>query len=191
LKCFYFKFYLEWTWSEYAQMIKFTKSPIVSSLLKHDKLEMSQVAVNCFVEIMKFMGDYPLKKSQKDTDCIYFLLQTLHHYHDLNDEIYCQIIKQTTNNKSIKQDSCQKGWRLMSIICTYCKTSITFKPYLFAHLERNAYDTKRPYNDIAQICLSSLRKTIKYGGRKNVPSQVELDALIVNFLLKLKCLNLS
>lgn len=32
---------------------------------------------------------------------------------------------------------------------------------------------------IAQISLTSVRKTYKYGGRRNVPSQIELDALIV------------
>ena len=37
---------------------------------------------------------------------------------------------------------------------------------------------------IAQISLTSLRKTFKFGGRRNVPSQIELDALIVCFNFK-------
>jgi myosin XV len=36
----------EWTWNEYANMIKFTKTPIQSSLLK---LENSNLALNCFI----------------------------------------------------------------------------------------------------------------------------------------------
>jgi hypothetical protein len=32
---------------------------------------------------------------------------------------------------------------------------------------------------VAQVSLTSLRKTFKYGGRRNVPSQLELDALVV------------
>lgn len=125
------------------------------------------------------MGDYPLVKNQKDIDCIYFLLQALHHHTELCDEVYCQLLKQITNNKSTKADSCQKGWRLMAILTAYYKASDLLKPYLFKYLESNAYDLKRPYNSIAQIALSNLRKTYKYGGRRNVPSQIELDALIV------------
>jgi hypothetical protein len=90
------------------------------------------------------MGDYPLAKNQQDIDCIYFILQALHHHKELVDEIYCQLMKQTTNNKSTKAESCQKGWRLMAIMCAYYKTSDTLKPYLFKYLENNAYDTKRP-----------------------------------------------
>jgi len=29
---------------------------------------------------MRYMGDYPLAKGQKEIDCVYFLLQTLHHH---------------------------------------------------------------------------------------------------------------
>ena len=167
---------LEWTWSEYADMVKFSKSPINTSLLKFDKPELTQLAVNCFigknpnflvkkltyeillydwmdfiVEIMRFMGDYPVVKNQKDIDCIYFLLQALHHHNELCDEVYCQIMKQTTNNKSTKVDSCQKGWRLMAIITAYYKASDALKPYLFKYLESNAYDSKRPYNGIHEL----------------------------------------
>ena len=95
---------------------------------------------------MRFMGDYPLAKNQKDIDCIYFLLQALHHHAEMCDEIYCQLMKQTTNNKSTKVDSCLKGWRLMAILCAYYKSSELLRPYLFKYLENNATDSKRPYN---------------------------------------------
>ena len=39
----------DWNWSDYAQMVKFSKSPITASLLKFDKDEVSQMAVNCFI----------------------------------------------------------------------------------------------------------------------------------------------
>lgn len=89
----------------------------------------------------------------------------------------------------------------MLIICSYFKATEVLKPYLFKYLENNAYDVKRPYycnlyfnlilaqsvynktkiykTALAQICLTSLRKTYRYGGRRNVPSQIELDAIIV------------
>lgn len=72
----------------------------------------------------------------------------MHHQKELCDEIYCQLIKQTTNNKSPKADSCQRGWRLMAIITAYYKSSEVLKPYILKYLESNAYDTKRPYNGV-------------------------------------------
>ena len=131
---------------------------------------------------MRYMGDYPLAKAQKEIDCVYFVLQTLHHQRELVDEVYCQLMKQTTNNKSSLADSCQKGWRLMTILCAYYKASERLKPYLFKYLEINAYDTQRPFNAIAQVSFTSLLKTYKYGGRRNVPSQIELDSLSVSSL---------
>ena len=94
------------------------------------------------------MGDFPLEKDKKDLECVYFLLQVLHHQRELIDEIYCQLIKQLTNNKSVKLDSCLRGWRLMSLICTYYKPSDLLKPYLIKYLENNAYDSKRTFSGI-------------------------------------------
>jgi myosin-15 len=99
-----------------------------------------------FEEIMRFMGDYPLGKSQKEIGCIYYLLKTVYQESELVDEVYCQLIKQTTNNKSTKKDSCFKGWKLISILTMYFKPTDVLKTYLFKYMESNAYDTKRPYN---------------------------------------------
>ncbi len=70
----------EWTWSEYAEMVKFVNVPIHTSLLKFQNNDFTQLAVSCFIDIMRYMGDYPLAKAQKEIDCVYFLLQTLHHH---------------------------------------------------------------------------------------------------------------
>ena len=77
----------EWTWSEYAEMVKFSKRPVHASLLRLERAELSQLAVNCFVDVMRYMGDYPLAKDQRQIDCVYFVLQTLHHHRELVDEV--------------------------------------------------------------------------------------------------------
>ena len=64
----------------------------------------------------------------------------------LRDEVYCQIMKQTTNNKSSVHDSCQRGWRLFSIIAAYFTCSDVLKPYLLKYLETNAYDKRRAFH---------------------------------------------
>merc|ERR1719429_997938 len=86
-------------------------------------------------------------------------------------------MKQTTNNKSGAADSCQKGWRLFSIIAAYFNCSEVLRPYLFKYLETSAYDKRRAYHGTALVCLHNLRKTFKYGGRKNVPSIEEITAI--------------
>ena len=86
-------------------------------------------------------------------------------------------MKQTTNNKSSRPDSCQRGWRLFSITAAYFSCSEVLKPYLFKYLETAAYDKRRAYHGTAMVCLQNLRKTLRYGGRKNVPSIEEITAI--------------
>jgi myosin-15 len=83
-------------------------------------------------------------------------------------------MKQTTSNK---RDSCQRGWRLLSIVAAYFTCSETLKPYLVKYLETAAYDKRRAYHGTAGVCLQNLRKTLRYGGRKNVPSVEEVTAV--------------
>lgn len=93
----------------------------------------------------------------------------------LTDEVYCQIMKQTTNNTN--QKSAQRGWRLFTILAAYFTCSDTLKPYLFKYLETNAYDKRRAFHGTALVALQNLRKTFKYGGRRNVPSVEEITAI--------------
>lgn len=167
----------DWTWKEQAEMVKWTRSPIQTSLLKLDNPEFNKLAIECFICIMKFMGDYPMSSNQTEMDCALKVLRTCHKYPELRDEVYCQLCKQTTNNRSMKPKSCIMGWRLFAIIAAYCDCSEAFKPYLFKYLETVASDTQRTYSGAAAICLQNLRKTFKYGGRKNVPLKEEINAL--------------
>ncbi|KAG0412621.1 hypothetical protein HPB47_010213 [Ixodes persulcatus] len=79
--------------------------------------------------------------------------------------------------ESLERDSCQRGWRLFSIVAAYFDCSENLRPYLFKFLETAAYDKRRAYHGTAMVCLQNLRKTFKYGGRKNVPSIEEIAAI--------------
>jgi len=126
---------------------------------------------------MRYMGDIALMKNQLDVDCALTILSYCYKFDDMKDEVYCQIMKQTTNNKSAVPDSCQKGWRLFSIIAAYFTCSDHLKPFLFKYLETAAYDKRRAYHGTALVCLHNLRKTFKYGGRKMAPSIEEITAI--------------
>ncbi|XP_046655986.1 unconventional myosin-XV-like isoform X2 [Daphnia pulicaria] len=167
----------DWTWKEQVDLVKFTKSPIPASLLQLDSKELNKLALEVFISIMKYMGDYPIAKGQSEIDSVYTILMNCHNYEVLRDETYCQIMKQTTNNKSTRPDSCQRGWILFSIMAAYFSCSEVLKPYLFKYLEAAAYDKRRAYHGTAMVSLQNLRKTLRYGGRKNMPSIEEIAAL--------------
>ncbi len=69
-----------------------TNSVFQNSLLR--------LALECFACIMRYMGDLPLLKNQLEVDCVNTLLMYCHKFDVIRDEVYCQIMKQTTNNKS-------------------------------------------------------------------------------------------
>ncbi|XP_058797715.1 unconventional myosin-XV [Phymastichus coffea] len=166
----------EWTWKEQVDLVKFSAVPIEQSLLRLDN-ELSGLAVECFLCLMRYMGDQPLPPDMSEVKCVYTILMHCHKYEQLRDEVYCQLMKQTTNNKSPNPDSCQRGWRLFSIVAAYFTCSEGLRPYLNKYLETAAYDKRRAYHGTATVCLQNLRKTVKYGGRKNVPSVEEIMAI--------------
>ncbi|XP_014248612.2 unconventional myosin-XV isoform X2 [Cimex lectularius] len=162
-----------WTWKEQVDLVKYTPTPITESLLKLSP-ELNQLAIECFECAMRYMGDLPITPDLTEVKCVYTILMHCHKHVPLRDEVYCQLMKQTTSNK---RDSAQRGWRLLSIVAAYFTCSDTLKPYLVKYLETAAYDKRRAYHGTASVCLQNLRKTLRYGGRKNVPSVEEVTAV--------------
>lgn len=82
------------------------------------------------------------------------------------------------------------------MICTgYLDCSEILLPYLLNYLHANSSDSKREHHGInkydfskinvfihavmASMCEYNLRKTIKFGGRKNPPGEDEIEAILV------------
>ena len=167
----------DWTWKEQVELVKWQGHMIDNSLMRMEHPELNKIALECFASIMRFMGDLPLLKNQMDVDCALLVLSFCHKHEEIKDEVFCQIMKQTTNNKSEVPESAQKGWRLFSILAAYFTCSDNLKPFLFKYLETAAYDKRRAYHGTALVCLHNLRKTFKFGGRKNAPSVEEVTAI--------------
>lgn len=80
----------------------------------------------------------------------------------LRDEVYCQLMKQTTSNKSEVPESAQRAWRLLSVVAAYFACSEVLRPYLTEHLSSAASDRRRVCHGTAAVCLANLRKTQRY-----------------------------
>eukprot|EP01147_Barroeca_monosierra_P001592 gene1592-4733_t len=182
---------LSWSWSELAALVKFTKSPIQASLLKLNDSEshLNKLALESFINIMRFMGDY-MAKGKTEADVIEFLLRVVQQHPPLRNEIYCQLLKQVTNNKSERLESCARGWRLLVIITSYAKPSADFEPYLKSYLQAIAYNPQREYRDEAAICLQNVKATVRYGGRAKLPNRQEVLAVIQGKFKKIQKLYL-
>ncbi|XP_014791652.1 PREDICTED: unconventional myosin-XV [Calidris pugnax] len=159
------------------EMLTFTKIPIQESLIEFVDGGISKLATEAFQAVMKFMGDHPLR-GQTELDAICTVLKLCAEHEVLRDEVYCQIIKQVTNNTSSKPDSCQKGWRLLYILAAYYKCSEVLKPFLLAFLQDASRHPELPFQGIAKACEQNLRKTLQFGGRSLFPSSMELKAMV-------------
>ena len=103
----------------------------------------------------------------------YFIIKNGLEFDKLCDEIYCQLIKQATNN--LKEKWLLRIWELIAF-CTGCfvPSPAFYKPFC-----KFLDDTKTESNEIgawASYCRDRLDKTHRYGKRLFVPTDRELHA---------------
>ncbi|NXB66953.1 MYO15 protein, partial [Struthidea cinerea] len=151
--------------------------PIQESLIEFVDGGLNKLAAEAFQAVMKFMGDHPLR-GQTELDAVCTILKLSAEHEVLRDEVYCQIIKQITNNTSSKTDSCQRGWRLLYILAAYYKCSEVLRPFLMAFLQDASRHPELPFQGIAKACEQNLGKTLQFGGRSLFPSSMELKAMV-------------
>jgi hypothetical protein len=118
------------------KILSFKKDLIKTALLKLNS-SMNVEAVQAFKNVVSFMGDRTTRKdagghAQK------LMKNTLHAPEELRDEIFCQMIKQTTNNPN--QYSTSRGWQLMAIAAGTYPPSREFMPYLMYYCEIHKND---------------------------------------------------
>ncbi|XP_041432646.1 unconventional myosin-XV-like isoform X1 [Xenopus laevis] len=153
------------------QLVQHTKVPIQESLIYFEDKELNDMAANNFTNLMRFMGDQQFRE-QDDLGCAFEILQLCREKYVLRDEIYCQVIKQITENP--KQDNCHRGWRILSILTGFYLPSPNLLPCVTKYLQ----DYVGTYQELSRICQEHLRRTVLYHGRRHLPSRAEMDALL-------------
>nr|XP_040150133.1 unconventional myosin-VIIb isoform X1 [Ictidomys tridecemlineatus]XP_040150134.1 unconventional myosin-VIIb isoform X1 [Ictidomys tridecemlineatus] len=148
----------------------YSLEPLRQPLLKrvHDRADLRDAACQIFQAILKYMGDYPSRQAWPTlelTDQIFSLpLQDS----ALQDEVYCQILKQLTQNSNRYSE--ERGWQLLWL-CTGL-----FPPgkALLPHAQK-FLDTRRK-KLLAPDCSRHIQKVLRTGPRKQPPHQVEVEA---------------
>ncbi|CAJ0935522.1 unnamed protein product, partial [Mesorhabditis belari] len=153
-----------------GEIWRFSRDPIREPLLRKldGKKEPSIEAMNSYIAIMKYMGDYQTHRSRLGTDITDQIFRAPLKYEVLRDECYCQIMKQLTLNPSLLSE--ERGWELLWLL-----TGL-FPPSQHLHKEVLHF-LKSRMNPISNECYHRVHKMLKAGARKYPPYSVEVEAI--------------
>uniref|UniRef100_A0A669DIY7 Myosin VIIAb n=1 Tax=Oreochromis niloticus TaxID=8128 RepID=A0A669DIY7_ORENI len=136
------------------------KQPLLKKVLAHD--ELSQ-------EACLYMGDYPSKRVRSVNELTDQIFEGALKAEPLKDEIFCQILKQLTDNH-IKYSE-EKGWELLWLCTGLFPPSNILLPHVQKFLQ-----AKKHY-PLAPDCMQRLQKALRNGSRKYPPHLVEVEAI--------------
>ncbi|XP_045633678.1 unconventional myosin-VIIb isoform X3 [Ursus americanus] len=148
--------------------------PLRQPLLKsvHASAELRDLACQIFIAILRYMGDYPSRQAWTSVELTDQIFSLALQDSALQDEVYCQILKQLTHNT--KRYSEERGWQLLWL-CTGL-----FPPgkALLPHAQKFV-DTRRK-KLLAPDCSRRIQRILRTGPRKQPPHPVEVEAMEQN-----------
>ncbi|XP_056467244.1 myosin VIIAa isoform X2 [Gadus chalcogrammus] len=143
------------------------KLPLLKKVINHE--ELAQDACLSFIAMMKYMGDYPSKRTRSVNELTDQIFEGALKAEPLKDEIYSQIIKQLTDNH-VKYSE-EKGWELLWL----CIGLFPPSNVLLLHVKRFLLSKK--HHPLAGDCVQRLSKAMRSGSRKYPPHLVEVEAI--------------
>ncbi|XP_046908085.1 unconventional myosin-VIIa-like [Hypomesus transpacificus] len=143
------------------------KQPLLKKVVAHD--ELSQEGCLAFIALMRYMGDYPSKRARSVNELTDQIFEGALKAEPLKDEIFCQILKQLTENHiKFSED---KGWELLWLCTGLFPPSNVLLPHVQKFLQ------SKKHNPLAPDCMQRLQKALRNGSRKYPPHLVEVEAI--------------
>eukprot|EP00050_Salpingoeca_kvevrii_P001267 m.166190 g.166190 ORF g.166190 m.166190 type:complete len:2194 (-) comp10335_c1_seq21:224-6805(-) len=144
------------------------KQPLLKKICQNE--DFSNKAVQIFLNILKYMGDYPSKKTRASTELTDAIFEHPLAHEPLRDEVYVQLIKQLSENKQRMSE--ERGWELFWLTTgTFaCSTSLLKEVNSFLRVKASRHP-------LATDCQNRLQKTVRNGQRKYPPHLVEVEAI--------------
>ncbi|XP_021250654.1 unconventional myosin-VIIb [Numida meleagris] len=158
----------------HSQLWAHSKDPLKQPLLKAacTDPDFRDVACQAFIAIMKFMGDYPSKQTHSSVEVTDQIFVAAIKEEVLRDEIYCQIMKQLTENRN--RYSVTKGWQLLWL----CTGLFPPSKSLLKHAQK--FIETRQKEPLALECKRRIQTVMRSGSRKWAPHPVEVEAILQN-----------
>uniref|UniRef100_A0A4W4HLJ8 Myosin VIIAa n=1 Tax=Electrophorus electricus TaxID=8005 RepID=A0A4W4HLJ8_ELEEL len=145
------------------------KQPLLKKVLAHEELSQEFSLMCPSVPIMKYMGDYPSKRTRSVNELTDQIFEGALKAEPMKDEIFCQILKQLTDNH-VKYSE-EKGWELLWL----CTGLFPPSNVLLPHVQRFLQSKK--HHPLAPDCMQRLQKALRNGSRKYPPHLVEVEAI--------------
>ncbi|PSN40482.1 Myosin-VIIa [Blattella germanica] len=142
------------------------KLPLLKKLLEHE--EFGVEACTAFNAILKYMGDLPTRRPRAGTEYTDKIFTGPLRNDMLRDEIYCQIMKQLTDNKNRLSE--ERGWELMWLATGLFSCSQNLMKELKQFLRSR-------HHPVSQDSLHRIQRILRNGQRKYPPHQVEVEAI--------------
>ncbi|KAN0135437.1 hypothetical protein V8E53_006716 [Lactarius tabidus] len=158
------------------QMMVWQRGPLAAPLLNLSR-SLHKDAVRMFRAVQKLMGDSEKgatsgSNTPRLEEARWLLGEGLANG-ELRDELYCQVMKQLTNNPNA--ESAFRGWQLLCVLLVTFPPSKNFEPYLHAFLSQHTGITQGRIDVLAKHCLKRLSAIAKKGPRGKPPSLAEIE----------------
>jgi len=178
-----------------ATMLAYSKDKIQKPLFFARDKELRKRAVELFKTLQNYMGDTRRGKGYSEKERLKAASELTHmgwQKPAFRDELFMQIIKQTTSND--KEKSLEHGWKLLSVYLYYFPPSMKFKNYLEGYLSKNMeacsetdkYRGQVPVGAYAEYCHDRLEKMIVRGAKPGGLKEPTLDEIRHAMKLPLK-----
>uniref|UniRef100_A0A4W5M887 Myosin VIIAa n=1 Tax=Hucho hucho TaxID=62062 RepID=A0A4W5M887_9TELE len=143
------------------------KQPLLKKVLSHEDL--SQDACMAFIDILYWLLANTPSRTRSVNELTDQIFEGALKAEPLKDEIFCQILKQLTDNH-VKYSE-EKGWELLWL----CTGLFPPSNMLLPHVQR--FLQSRKHHSLAHDCITRLQKALRNGLRKYPPHLVEVEAI--------------